>query len=199
MSSEVLNSRVMMVGNTQVMMGRFSYGLERVSIMQCGEGASLTIGSFCSIASATVFLGCNHRVDWITTYPFGHIYTDTLGCTGITGHPVSSGDIVIGNDVWLGTNSTIMSGITIGDGAVIAANSHVVKDVEPYSIVGGNPAKFISYRFTSKIRALLLELKWWELPLEFIQSIAAELSGVPDVEKLKALVKRAKAHPRHQN
>ena len=189
----------MMVGNTQVMMGRFSYGLERVSIMQCGEGASLTIGSFCSIASATVFLGCNHRVDWITTYPFGHIYTDTLGCTGITGHPVSSGDIVIGNDVWLGTNSTIMSGITIGDGAVIAANSHVVKDVEPYSIVGGNPAKFISYRFTSKIRALLLELKWWELPLEFIQSIAAELSGVPDVEKLKALVKRAKAHSRHQN
>jgi acetyltransferase-like isoleucine patch superfamily enzyme len=199
MSSEALNSRVMMVGNTQVMMGRFSYGLERVSIMQCGEGASLTIGSFCSIASATVFLGCNHRVDWITTYPFGHIYTDTLGCTGITGHPVSSGDIVIGNDVWLGTNSTIMSGITIGDGAVIAANSHVVKDVEPYSIVGGNPAKFISYRFTSKIRALLLELKWWELPLEFIQSIAAELSGVPDVEKLKALVKRAKAHSRHQN
>ena len=77
------------------------------------------------------------------------------------GHPSTKGDIIIGNDIWIADNVTIMSGITIGDGAVIANNSHVIKNVEPYSIVGGNPAKFIKYRFTPKQIKCLLEIKWW--------------------------------------
>ena len=71
------------------------------------------------------------------------------------------GDVIIGNDVWIADNVTIMSGVRIGDGAVIACNSHVVKDVEPYSIVGGNPAKFIKHRFTQEQIECLLKIKWW--------------------------------------
>ena len=79
-----------------------------------------------------------------------------------TDHPKSNGDVIIGNDVWIGHESTIMSGVKIGDGAVIAANSVVVKDVEPYTIVGGNPAKVIKKRFSDDIINNLLELKWWD-------------------------------------
>jgi virginiamycin A acetyltransferase len=77
------------------------------------------------------------------------------------GHPSTKGDVIIGNDVWIGANVTIMSGVTIGDGAVIANNSHVVKNVEPYSLVGGNPAKLIKYRFTPEQIEKLLKIKWW--------------------------------------
>lgn len=77
-------------------------------------------------------------------------------------HPATTkGDVIIGNDVWIAENVTIMSGVTIGDGSVIACNSHVVKDVEPYSLVGGNPAKFIKYRFTQDQIEKLLQIKWW--------------------------------------
>lgn len=84
-------------------------------------------------------MGGNHRTDWLTTYPFGHIHKDIFTNFSGVGHPATKGSVVIGNDVWIGTNVTIMSGVSIGDGAVIANNSHVVKDVLPYSIVGGNP------------------------------------------------------------
>ena len=78
-------------------------------------------------------------------------------------HPATTkGDVIIGNDVWIADNVTIMSGVTIGDGSVIACNSHVVKDVEPYTLVGGNPAKFIKYRFTKEQIEKLLQIKWWE-------------------------------------
>jgi virginiamycin A acetyltransferase len=78
-----------------------------------------------------------------------------------TGHPSTKGNVIIGNDVWIAENATIISGVTIGDGAVIANNSHVVKNVEPYSIVGGNPAKLIKYRFTKDQIDKLLSIKWW--------------------------------------
>ena len=102
-----------------------------------------------------------NRVDWVTTYPFGHIYQDVFDNYDGTGHPSSKGNVIIGNDVWVGRNVTIISGCKIGDGAVIACNSHVVKDVEPYSIVGGNPAKHIKYRFTKDQIESLLKIKWW--------------------------------------
>ena len=110
----------------------------------------------------TIYLGGNHNTNWITTYPFGHIYTDKFNSFNGVGHPKSKGNVIIGNDVWIGDNVIIMSGITIGNGAVIANNSHIVKDVEPYSIVGGNPAKLIKYRFTKEQIEKLEKIKWWD-------------------------------------
>jgi len=142
--------------------GKYTYGVQNINVRSWGEGYTVTIGNFCSFAeNITVFTGGNHRVDRITTYPFGHIRKDVFTNFNGEGHPSSNGNVTIGNDVWIGTNVTIMSGITIGDGAVLAANSHVVKDVPPYSIVGGNPAKVIKYRFTTEQIDGLLKLKWW--------------------------------------
>lgn len=186
-------TRLATVGNSKITIGRFTYGIENISVKQWGEGASLVIGSFCSIASnITIFLGGNHRVDWITTFPFGHIFAKQLGGTDINGHPSTKGDIIIGNDVWIGHNSTIMSGISVGDGAVISANSHVVKNVDSYAIVGGNPAKNIRYRFNPEIRRLLLDLRWWDLPIDNIKSIVLELSNKPDIDSLQRLLERFK-------
>jgi len=127
-----------------------------------GSNANLYIGNFCSISqNVKILLGGNHRTDWVTTYPFGHIHKDKFNAFNGIGHPITKGDVIIGNDVWIGEGSKIMSGVVIGDGAVIANNSHVVKNVEPYSVVGGNPAKHIKYRFTPEQIEQLLQIKWW--------------------------------------
>jgi len=139
--------------------GKYTY--VKPNIHWKNSNAKLIVGNFCSIAkNVNIYLGGNHRTDWITTYPFGHIYKDKFNWHG-EGHPSTKGDVIIGSDVWIGANVTIMSGVTIGDGAVIANNSHVVKNVEPYSLVGGNPCKFIKYRFTAEQIKKLLEIKWW--------------------------------------
>jgi len=141
--------------------GKYSYGTPRT--LYGDSGVTLSIGKFCSIAqNVTIWLGGNHRHDWVTTYPFGHIHTDTFNKYNGAGHPSTKGDVCIGNDVWIGANATIMSGVTIGDGSVIANNSHVVNNVAPYSLVGGNPAKLIKYRFTQEQIEKLLEIKWWD-------------------------------------
>jgi len=156
-----------------MIVGKYTYGHNHIKTLTWGEGSKLYIGSFCSIASnINIYLGGNHRVDWVTTYPFGHTNKNIFNKFNGAGHPKTNGDVIIGNDVWIGSNTTIMSGIKIGDGSVIANNSHVVKDVEPYSIVGGNPAKLIKYRFDKEIIDKLLELKWWELDDETINEIS---------------------------
>jgi acetyltransferase-like isoleucine patch superfamily enzyme len=140
--------------------GKYSYG--KPIIHWQNKEAKLFVGNFCSIAdNCNILLGGNHRTDWVTTYPFGHIHKNVFKNFKGNGHPSTKGNVIIGNDVWIGRNVTIMSGVTIGDGAVIANNSHVVKNVEPYSITGGNPAKFIKNRFTEQQIAKLLEIKWW--------------------------------------
>jgi len=140
--------------------GKHTYGTPNIYYW---EQANLTVGKFCSIASnVNIYLGGNHRCDWVTTYPFGHVHPNTFNNFNGEGHPSTKGDVIIGNDVWISSNVTIMSGVTIGDGAVIAHNSHVIKNVEPYSLVGGNPAKIIKYRFTPEQIEKLLEIKWWE-------------------------------------
>jgi acetyltransferase-like isoleucine patch superfamily enzyme len=139
--------------------GKYTYG---DPIVLWEQSANLKIGNFCSIASnVKIYLGGNHRLDWVTTYPFGHINTHKFNNFNGQGHPSSKGDVIIGNDVWIGSNVTIMSGVTIGDGVVIANNSHVVKNAEPYTLIGGNPAKFIKYRFEPGQIEKLLEIKWW--------------------------------------
>ena len=142
---------------------KYTYGINNLSFYYTDSGSKFSIGSFCSIArNVNIFLGGNHRTDWVTTYPFGHINRHIFNNFNGEGHPSTKGNIIIGNDVYIGQNATIMSGVTIGDGAVIANNSHVVKNVEPYSIVGGNPAKLIKYRFTTEQISKLLEIKWWD-------------------------------------
>ena len=180
------------IGKSRIQIGRFTYGAGGIVIREWGEGASLSIGDFCSIApNLTVFLGGNHRTDWITTFPFGEsLFNDAFGYLDITGHPSSNGDVKIGNDVWIGYNATIMSGVTIGDGAVVAANSHVVRDVSAYEIVGGNPSQHIRYRFDEEIRHLLMQLKWWELSVEEVTKICRELSSPPSVASVRALLDR---------
>lgn len=141
--------------------GRGSYGAPEV--VSWGEGARLKIGQFCSIANGvTILLGGEHRVDWVTTYPFSFLWPQVAG--HIKGHPKTKGDVIIGNDVWIGTGALILSGVTIGDGAVVGAHAVVTKNVPPYAIVGGNPAKIIRYRFDEYTIQKLLAISWWNWP-----------------------------------
>jgi acetyltransferase-like isoleucine patch superfamily enzyme len=177
------------VGNSPVTIGRYTYGADDILVRQWGEGAALRIGAFCSISSSVmVFLGGNHRTDWITTFSFGHIFQSELGGDDIIGHPATNGDVVIGNDVWVGHGVTILSGVTVGDGAVLAANATVTKDVQPYEIVGGNPAKLIRRRFDDTLIDLLLELRWWDLPVETIREINDKLCAPPTESALVDLI-----------
>ena len=142
--------------------GKYTY-YGNIDIKYKNDNAKLIVGKFCSIAeNLKVYLGGNHRTDWVTTYPFGHISQNIFNTFDGQGHPSTKGDVIIGNDVWISANVTIMSGVKIGDGAIIANNSHVVKDVEPYTVVGGNPAKLIKSRFTQQQIEKLLEIKWWD-------------------------------------
>jgi len=182
------------IGKSHISIGRFTYGFETLRVLQWNEGAALRIGSFCSIAEgATIFLGGEHRSDWITTFPFGHMFQDELGNVGLEGHPATKGDVVIGDDVWIGGQATILSGISIGCGAIVAANSTVTRDVSPYEIVGGNPAKLIRRRFEPEIISLLIELSWWNLPIESIRELAPTLCSNPDTEILRSLIEKYRA------
>ncbi|TXD71372.1 CatB-related O-acetyltransferase [Aequorivita antarctica] len=132
-------------------------------------GDKLTIGKFCMIASDVKFImnGANHLTDSLTTYPFAIFGNGWENAMDGKSYP-QKGDINIGNDVWIGYNATIMAGVTVEDGAIIATNATVVKDVEPYSIVGGNPAKEIKKRFSEETISKLLELEWWNWNIEKI-------------------------------
>lgn len=159
------------------------------------ELAKCRIGKFCSIADHVhIFLGGNHRYDWVTTYPIASQPTaSNLAGTRLGISPNSNGDIVVGNDVWIGSNASIMSGLTVGNGAVIAAFSHVVKDVEPYEIVGGNPARHISFRFDPETISRLIAIEWWDWPVDTIVKNEALLTGPPspdDLSKMEEVSRR---------
>ncbi len=138
----------------------------------------LIIGKFCMIASDVKFImnGANHLTDALTTYPFAIFGNGWENAMENKSYP-NKGDIRIGNDVWIGYNATIMAGVTIGDGAIIATNSTVVRDVEPYSIVGGNPAIEIKKRFSEEKITKLLELKWWDWDIKKITRNIQYLTG----------------------
>lgn len=132
-------------------------------------GDKLIIGKFCMIASGVTFImnGANHLTDSISTYPFAIFGNGWENAMAGKVYPFK-GNTVIGNDVWIGYNATIMAGVTIGDGAIIATNSTVTKDVAPYSIVGGNPAQEIRKRFPDDVVQKLLEIRWWDWDAEKI-------------------------------
>lgn len=141
----------------------------------------LEIGKFCSIACGAKFLfnSANHTMKSLSTYPFPIFFEEwELDVRDITSAWDHKGDIVIGNDVWIGYEAVIMAGVTIGDGAIIGTRAVVTKDVPPYTIVGGVPAKQIRKRFSEKKIADLLEVKWWDWPIEKIsQNIEGLKSG----------------------
>jgi len=160
-----------------MVVGKHTYGHKNIKHIFKEEFpyVNLTIGNFCSIASnLSIYYGQGyHDSKAISTYPFGYVSFGSekfnMGKT--------NGDIIIGNDVWIGDNVTIMSGVKIGDGSIIATNSHVVKNVEPYSIVGGNPAKTIKYRFEKEIIEELLNIKWWDWEDSKIHQFQKNLNG----------------------
>ena len=141
----------------------------------------LIIGKFCSIACGTKFIfnSANHSLSSLSTYPFPLFYEEwNLDKTNVAKSWDNKGDIIIGNDVWIGYEALIMSGVTIGDGAIIATRSIVTKDVPPYTIVGGTPAKQIRKRFNDKIISKLQILNWWNWPKEKISvNLEAITSG----------------------
>jgi virginiamycin A acetyltransferase len=159
--------------NKKLEVGDYTYGYENITCKYVTQFSTVCcrIGKFCSIGDdVTIFYGNGfHNLQNVSIYPFGNINTDTFGtqvfCTGTT-----NGDIIIGNDVWIGNNVTIMSGVHIGSGAILAANSHIIKDVEPYSIVGGNPAVLIKKRFNQEDIDALLKLEWWNWTIEKLNS-----------------------------
>ena len=148
-------------------------------------GDQLIIGKFCMIASDVKFImnGANHLSNAISTYPFAVFGNGWESAMEGKTYP-NKGNIEIGNDVWIGYNATIMAGVKIGDGAIIATNSTVVSDVEPYSIVGGNPAKKIKKRFSPEIIERLLKLQWWNWDIEKITKNVQNLTDL-DIDKLE--------------
>ena len=141
----------------QYQFGRGTYG--DLAVLSWGEGTTLTVGNYTSIASgAKVLLGGEHRLDWVTTFPFSVLWETARGHQG---HPRSKGDVRIGSDVWIGAEALIMSGVTIADGAVVGAGAVVTRNVAPYAVVAGNPAKQIKLRFDQVHIRRLLALEWW--------------------------------------
>ena len=172
--------------------GRHTYGTEHIKIRRWAESKhyhKLYIGSFSSIADdCEIYLGGNHYTDLVTSFPFGLVAKDAFPNADFPENPnlqgsSSKGDVVIDSDVWIGSHVTIMSGVHIGDGAVIAANSHVVKDVPPYAIVGGNPAKIIRYRFAPDHVEALLRIQWYMWPDHVINERIRDIVN-PEVETL---------------
>lgn len=153
--------------NLPISFGEFTYGQPqlRADYWPCG----VHVGKFCSIGPNVQFLiDVEHRSDWVTTYPFP-VLKDFPEAHGVTGHPYAKGNILVGNDVWIGLDAVIFSGVTIGDGAVIGARAVVTHDVPPYAIVAGNPARVIRNRFSEDTVKRLLVIRWWNWPVEKIK------------------------------
>ena len=152
-------------------------------------GDKLIIGKFCQIASGGEFVmnGANHQMNAVSTFPFYTLQGWDMAPPAREDMPLK-GDTVIGNDVWIGQDATILPGVHIGDGAIIGANSVVASDVEPYTIVAGNPAKLIRKRFDDELIDLMLKFRWWDKSVEEINSLIPILT-CSDLEKVKAELK----------
>jgi acetyltransferase-like isoleucine patch superfamily enzyme len=163
-----------------VTVGRHTYPNPPPVAYYKGDTAEVHIGSFTSIASGVEILaGGNHHTDWVSTFPL-RIRMDLPGKL-LDGQPGTKGDIHIGSDVWLGRHSRVMSGVTIGHGAIVAAGAIVTKDVPPYAIVGGVPAKVLKYRMEPEQIDAMLRIAWWGWSDDEIRSRVDDLSS-PDFD-----------------
>lgn len=178
-----VGDRMFPIDNVSV--GKYSYGLLTIQSLYEQPNEKLNIGNFVSIAPGVQFLmGVNHQLNTITTYP---LYSRFIQYDKIDAS--SKGEINIGDEVWLGTNALIMSGVTIGKGAIVAAGSIVTKDIPPYHIYGGNPAKLIKPRFADEIIKELLDFNLLDVPIDKIknniQLFYSEIKTVEDIKRLK--------------
>ncbi|BAP41344.1 CatB-related O-acetyltransferase [Pseudomonas sp. 21LCFQ02] len=165
-----------------------TYGIPEV--LEFGDDTVLKVGSYTSIADGVrILLGGEHRTDWLTTYPFPAMI-DKL--EDIKDYAPSKGDVVIGSDCWICADAVILSGVTIGHGAIVAAGAMVTRDVPPYSVVGGNPCKFIRWRFEEQVREELLQAAWWDWPVDEVKSVARTLCSA-DLQAFLTYIRRRKA------
>jgi virginiamycin A acetyltransferase len=157
---------------------RGTYFDRNVNIISWSDEYFIRVGKYCSIGrDCNFFLHANHRPDWVTTSSqlWGPVTPEVADMHMKMGHPACKGDIIIGNDVWIGAKSTIMSGVKIGHGAIVGSTATVAKDVPPYAIVVGNPGKIVKYRFTEKQIESLLKIAWWDWTEDRIKTEAMEL------------------------
>jgi acetyltransferase-like isoleucine patch superfamily enzyme len=163
----------------RIVMGQGTYGVPRIETY-AHDSTRLIVGAYTSIAKrATFILGGNHPADRVTTYPL-RIMRGLQGA-GSDGYPYSKGDIRVGSDVWIGYGATVLSGVTIGDGAMVAASSVVTADVPAFAIVAGAPARVLRYRHTPTQCARLAEIAWWNWPEEQIDA-AVEMLTSTDID-----------------
>ena len=182
------------IKNPQIIVGDFTYIADsdfesHVTHLYEWNDDRLIIGKFCQIAAGVEFVmnGANHQMNAVSTFPFFTLEGWNASAPQKSDMPLK-GDTVIGNDVWIGQNATIMPGVHIGDGAIIGANSLVSKDVEPYTIVAGNPIRVIRKRFDDELIDLLERFKWWDKSIEEINNLIPILTN-GDLEKVKAELK----------
>ena len=182
------------IKNPQIIVGDFTYIADsdfesHVTHLYEWNGDRLIIGKFCQIAAGVEFVmnGANHQMNAVSTFPFFTLEGWNASAPQKSDMPLK-GDTVIGNDVWIGQNATIMPGVHIGDGAIIGANSLVSKDVEPYTIVAGNPIRIIRKRFDDELIDLLERFKWWDKSIEEINNLIPILTN-GDLEKVRAELK----------
>lgn len=170
------------VTNPNITVGRYSYysgyyhghsfdDCARYLMPDRDDVDRLIVGSFCSIGTGATFMMAGnqgHRPEWVSTFPFFFMSEEPAFANAEPGY-LPAGDTVVGNDVWIGAEALIMPGIRIGDGAMIGSRAVVTRDVEPYAIVTGNPAREIRKRFSDEQIAMLLEMAWWDWPIERIE------------------------------
>lgn len=187
------------VRNPNIIVGRYSYysgyyhghsfdECVRYLMPDCQDVDKLRIGSFCSIGTGAVFVMAGnqgHRHDWVSSFPFFYMQEEAAFADALDAY-APAGDTIVGNDVWIGSEAMILPGIRIGDGAVIGARALVTRDVAPYEIVGGNPAKVLRTRFPLEQIERLLQMNWWNWPLDRLQQAMPVLSS-GDVDGLWAL------------
>ena len=187
------------ISNPAILVGDFTYIADsdfesHVTHLYPWNNDRLIIGKFCQIAAGVEFVmnGANHQMNSVTTFPFYTLEGWDMDPPASSDLPLK-GDTFIGNDVWIGQNAVILPGVRIGDGAIIGASSVVARDIEPYTVCAGNPAKRIRKRFDDELTALLKELRWWDKSIEEINAlipllICSDLSSVR--EELRKLLQK---------
>ena len=182
------------VNNPNIIVGDFTYIADsefesHVTYHYDWNGDRLVIGKFCQIASGVEFVmnGANHKMNSVSTFPFYTLEGWDMDPPSLDDLPIK-GDTVIGNDVWIGQDAVILPGVHIGDGAIIGACSVVGSDVDPYSIVAGDPAKLLRKRFDDDLIELLLQFKWWDRSIDEINELIPVLT-CSDLEKVRAVLR----------
>lgn len=183
------------VSDPRIVIGEFTYIADsefesHVTHFYPWSRDRLVIGKFCQIAAGVEFVmnDANHQMNAVSTFPFYTMEGWSMEPPAAEDMPFK-GDTVIGNDVWIGQNAVILPGVHIGDGAIIGASSVVGSDVEPYSIVAGNPAKLIRKRFDDELIALMLTWKWWDKPIAEIDRLIPLLTS-GDLARVKEEIKK---------